>query len=365
MGTALSNRIFAALAVAASAAGLQALTLPGNTPAGRAVVQAAPDTAAQAAAVRYWTPNRMSAVLRARGAGGPQDAPAKRAPAVRAPTVRPEPAATPPSRDVVAARGLVRQAAPAAAGWLTGDTIGDGLRWTRSGAVAAAVGKVFFTLDREDYVCSGTLVGGAHPDVVLTAAHCVSGGPRAGAAQWATNWLFIPGYTDGQMPYGEYTARRFLVAPGWTGPQGGSEQYDVAFVQVTAPTPSRGTRAKPRPAGLPIEFARSQQAAAAPRGYMFGYPAEPPYSGMYPNYCAGPVTTSGGSGRTSCAMTAGDSGGPWVTGFSPHSGTGTVFAVSTYKMSTNLGVLYGAVLGPRAEALYRQALYRRAVSPAG
>ena len=86
-------------------------------------------------------------------------------------------------------------------------------------------------------MCSGTLVGGKHPDVVLTAAHCVTGGPgKAGATQWATNWMFVPGFVDGLLPYGEYTARRFFVSKDWTGPQGRREQYDAAFVQVTTAT---------------------------------------------------------------------------------------------------------------------------------
>jgi hypothetical protein len=55
-------------------------------------------------------------------------------------------------------------------------------------------------------------------------------------------------------------------------------------------------------------------------------------------------------------MTAGDSGGPWLAGFSPLSGSGSVVAVSTYKLSGNLSVLYGAVLGPQARTLYAQAV---------
>jgi hypothetical protein len=58
-------------------------------------------------------------------------------------------------------------------------------------------------------------------------------------------------------------------------------------------------------------------------------------------------------------MTAGDSGGPWLAGFSPRTGTGRVYAVTAYKMSSDLRVLYGAVLGPQARALYL-----KAVSPA-
>jgi V8-like Glu-specific endopeptidase len=222
--------------------------------------------------------------------------------------------------------------------------------------VAAAVGRVFFSLGGADYVCSGALVGGAHPDVVLTAAHCVTGAPGRGrATQWAANWVFVPGFTDGRLPYGEYTGQRFFVPPGWTAP-GGGEQDDVAFVQVAAAAPDGGPGAARRPHGLPVEFASGQGATALTRSYVFGYPAEPPYAGLYPAYCAGRVIASGGSVRMPCGMTAGDSGGPWLAGFRPRSGSGQVAAVTTYKMSGDLAVLYGTALGPQARALYRLAL---------
>jgi V8-like Glu-specific endopeptidase len=355
----LSDRIVTAVAVAVIAVGVQALlplTDTAGHPAGVAaaarrpsagtVRQDAPGAAAQAAAVRYWTPARMSAALRAAWRADHSEQPAAAL-------------TTATSRPLSAARQLVKKPSQGAAQgpWLTGETAGDGLRWTHAGAVAAAVGKIFFTLGRADYVCSGTLVGSARADVVLTAAHCVSGGPgHGGAEQWVTNWVFVPGYKDGAMPYGEYTARRFLTAPGWAGPQGGTEQYDVAFVQLTGATLDGGSSPAVPPSGLPPEFASSQGAAVPGRGYVFGYPAEAPYSGLYANYCAGPVSADAGSTRTSCAMTAGDSGGPWLAGFSPRAGSGRVFAVSTYKLSSNLRVLYGAVLGPEARALYARAV---------
>jgi V8-like Glu-specific endopeptidase len=267
----------------------------------------------------------------------------------------------------VGAQALLPQAATAAAPrtrathqarrepWETGDTAGRGLRLVHGGPTATAIGKIFFTLGDTDFVCSGALVRSKHAYVVLTAAHCV----RNGRGQWATNWTFVPGYDDGADPYGQYTARRFFVSPRWTGPATGSERYDVAFVQVT-PMKQDGART-PRasaPTGLPIRFAARQTGAAPSLAYVFGYPALPPYSGLYANYCAGRAAASAsrpGSVATSCAMTAGDSGGPWLAGFSPRAGTGTVTAVTAYKLSGNLRTLYGTVLGPSARALYLRA----------
>jgi V8-like Glu-specific endopeptidase len=340
----------------AIAVGVQALvpgTGPGRADGGRsnsmAVTQDATGDVSRDAVVRYWTPSRMAAALQGTGpeTEGKPTTVARLAPLRR--LVRQPASGQRGAADPASTVGLPP--------WLSGDTDGSGLRWTHGGSVSVAVGKVFFTLDDEDYVCSGTLVGGADPDVVLTAAHCVSDGPRkSGGTEWATNWMFVPGYLDGLMPFGEYTANRFFVAPSWTGPQGGSEQYDVAFVQVTPASLLGLGGVLPAPDGLPVQFTKSQGASVPGRAYVFGYPSDPPFTGLYPDFCAGPVGASGGSTRTTCDMTAGDSGGPWLAGFTPRAGSGTVDAVSTYKLSSNMRVLYGAVLGPQARALYQQAL---------
>ncbi len=248
----------------------------------------------------------------------------------------------PPRTPAVAVRRLVKKAPPAPPAppgpWVTGNTAGQGLRWTHGGTVSAAVGKVFFTSGGADYVCSGTLVGSGHAEAVLTAAHCVSGGPGAdGRQRWVSNWVFVPGYRNGLMPYGEYTARRFLAAKGWTGPQGGTEQYDVAFVQVSAGTLHGKSGAAVPPRGLPARFASRQDAAVPARAYVFGYPSEPPFTGLYANYCAGAVIPAGGSVRTTCGMTAGDSGGPWLAGFSPRPAAGRSSRSAPTRSPTTCG----------------------------
>jgi Trypsin-like peptidase domain len=245
-----------------------------------------------------------------------------------------------PAAGAVPAKAAARAgaAAPAAdprPAWLTGNTGGRGMRWAHGGTVTRSVGKVFFTLDKTDYVCTGVAVDSPHADLVLTAAHCVSDG----AGRWATNWMFVPGYRDGIAPYGVYAAHRFFVSSHWPA----SEQYDFAFVQVTRALPAR----------LPVAFTGRAPGAGT---YVFGYPAEPPYTGLYPNYCAGRAQPApGGSASMPCSMTAGDSGGPWFAGFRPRSGAGTVVAVSTYKLRDDMRVLYSAVLGADARSVYRRA----------
>lgn len=251
----------------------------------------------------------------------------------------------------MAAATRTAPASSAEPAWLSGNTTGRGLRWTGAGAVAGTTGKVFFTLGRTDYVCSGSVVDSPQSDVVLTAAHCVGNRP----GQWAANWTFVPGYRDGAEPYGRFTARRFFVSPRWR--PAGAEQYDVAFVQVNPATlDSPRPHAVALPRGAPVAFAARAGVYPAGAAYVFGYPAEPPYTGQYTDYCAGPMTPDGhGSMRTPCAMTAGDSGGPWFAGFRPWQGTGTIVAVSTFKLTSDMAVLYGAVLGPAARVLYQQA----------
>lgn len=250
--------------------------------------------------------------------------------------------------------------------WNDGNTMGSGLRWVHAGAVGRTTGKVFFTLHGTDYVCSGSTVSGpGGADVVLTAAHCAGDG----AGRWSAHWTFVPGYTDGAEPYGAYTARRFFVPPRWADSSGGgaggpdavasaaSERYDIAFVAVN---PSNGRPLGAVTGGQRADFgSQTRTAAYAGTGtYVFGYPSEPPYSGMYPNFCAGAARPAAKDGAIAlrCAMTAGDSGGPWFSAFSPRRGTGTIVAVTTYKLNGDASPLYGTLLGPEARALYDQAV---------
>ncbi|HEV3382631.1 MAG TPA: trypsin-like peptidase domain-containing protein [Trebonia sp.] len=299
-----------------SAAALAVAAVPAGVPAHDGAISAP----RQRTATRYWTQARMKAAIPASSAA--------------------KTATAPGTRDA----------------WLDGDSGGRGLRWVHGGAVERTAGKVFFTLNGTDYVCSGTAIRSPRADVVLTAAHCVGDD-----ADWAANWTFVPGYRDGSQPYGAFTARRFFVSRQWRdagtdSPQ--AEQYDIAFVTVNSATASgaaAGVPAPRLPSGLPVAFTSAPDTGM--RAYVFGYPAEPPFTGLYSNYCAGPAAPGQLDGTVAlrCDMTAGDSGGPWLAGFDPRAGTGTVVAITTFKYGGDSSVLYATRLGPAARQLYDEA----------
>ncbi|WP_223167627.1 trypsin-like serine peptidase [Nonomuraea sp. SYSU D8015] len=222
-----------------------------------------------------------------------------------------------------------------------------GSRWDAGGAVARTTGRVFMTVGGADFVCSASTVRSANRDVVITAGHCV----KDGTGQWAANWTFVPGYgTRGQQPYGRYAARRMFVAEPWS--REGDDDHDVAMVALAT---SGGRHVADVVGAQEIAF-------NAPRGgqaFGFGYPADPPYNGGHLVYCAGRLkddpygqTRDQGLG---CDMTAGSSGGPWMTSFDVVTGKGTITSLSSFKYSDDPRTMYGPYLGDAAKALFTTA----------
>jgi V8-like Glu-specific endopeptidase len=224
-----------------------------------------------------------------------------------------------------------------------------GAPWKDGGLVVKTTGREFFTLDGVDYSCSGSVVSGPDLNVIVTAAHCVSDG----ASGWATNWVFVPGYDNGNEPYGSYAANTFYVPSQWTSGDEG-DRNDIAFVTVRQAKVGGTERSVGSVVGTqPIAFSSRTKTVT-----VFGYPAEAPYNGETLDYCQGPVypdpygTADSG---IECAMTEGDSGGPWLSGFNAKTGGGTITGVTSFKYAGEDMLLYATTLGQGAQLLYNRA----------
>jgi hypothetical protein len=201
-------------------------------------------------------------------------------------------------------------------------------------------GKVFFTDDGLNYVCSGTALLSGNDSVVWTAGHCV----HDGASNFHTNWTFVPAYADGSRPYGTWPARTLLTTAGWA--NGGDFSYDTGAAVVS---PNGGSALTDVVGGRNIAFntARQQQYAA------HGYPAASPFNGQRLWVCNSPLIYDDTSANPAtigidCNMTGGSSGGGWIADTS-------VTSVNSYGYRTLPNVMFGPYQGSVAQSLYTQA----------
>ncbi|MEO5877108.1 MAG: trypsin-like peptidase domain-containing protein [Streptosporangiaceae bacterium] len=218
--------------------------------------------------------------------------------------------------------------------------------WPQRGTVRSTIGKVFFTLNGRDFLCSAATVVSTNRDLVVTAGHCA----KNGGGGWADNWIFVPGYRDGVGPAGGFTARRMFVPDQWSST--GDDDYDVAMVALAT---SDGKHVTDAVGAHQISFEQ-------PRGrqaYSFGYPASGRYNGERLAYCSGrphgdPHGVTSAQGLR-CDMTQGSSGGPWLSRFDPGTGSGVITSVSSFKYADDGTTMYGPSFGPSVRRLYDQA----------
>jgi V8-like Glu-specific endopeptidase len=93
----------------------------------------------------------------------------------------------------------------------------------------AQVGAMFSTSDGsisgQGHYCTGSVVNSPEGDIVVTAAHCVYDSTGV-----YTDIAFVPGYHDGEDPYGVWIPSAVVVPPQWA--SSSDPNYDVAFLVV-------------------------------------------------------------------------------------------------------------------------------------
>jgi V8-like Glu-specific endopeptidase len=91
----------------------------------------------------------------------------------------------------------------------------------------AAVGALFNLTSSgalHSHFCSASVVDSRAGNLVLTAAHCLTG-------RSADQFVFVPGYHDGSAPYGIWTVTRIITDQDWE--SSADPDDDFAFLEVT------------------------------------------------------------------------------------------------------------------------------------
>lgn len=249
-------------------------------------------------------------------------------------------------------RDVVRGNGPRSTAKKPGGSGGGTSSWTRlavptpySGADRNS-GKVFFTLGGVNYVCSGTSVAASSGlSLVWTAGHCVNEGPGA----YATNFIFVPAYLDGNAPYGKWAGSTLQTTSQWA--SSGDFTYDVGAVRVVpgAGAPPNSTLANiTAPRAMAFNYGVTVNST---RFKSYGYPAAGKFNGQRMYMCDSAVVRRDGSGSTApmgigCDMTGGSSGGGWI-----NSG-GALASVNSYIYYSLKNVMHGPYQGTVAQSLY-------------
>jgi V8-like Glu-specific endopeptidase len=219
-----------------------------------------------------------------------------------------------------------------------------GGEWTGGGKVATTAGRVFFTYQGRQASCSGNAVTSGNKSTVITAGHCVK---LDGA--FHTNWVFVPGYNNGNAPFGTWTARATMATPQWVASE--DINYDVGAAVVNQ---LDGESLTDVVGGQSVAFNQ-------PRGqnmYAFGYPAAAPYDGSKLIYCSGRVISDillSNDLAMNCDMTGGSSGGPWFLSFNESTGEGIQNSVNSFKYNFAQIWMFGPYFGTDAQNLYNAA----------
>jgi hypothetical protein len=164
----------------------------------------------------------------------------------------------------------------------------------------------------------------------------------------ATPLVFVPGYHDGQAPYGSWLVTRVFTDPGWTA--SANPDDDVAFLRLAA---------APDGASVQSVTGAEQLRTGGPERALvqvIGYPdgAAAPVSCVNWTKADSPTRLEFDCG----GYPDGTSGGPFLAGVDPATGRGTVIGVigGFEQGGDTPQVSYSIVFGAGVASLYQAAV---------
>ena len=206
----------------------------------------------------------------------------------------------------------------------------------------SAIGALFSTSDGQlhTHFCTASVVHSPAGDLLVTAAHCVTGYSDTSPA----GLVFVPGYDNGYAPYGIWPVTRVFVDSAWE--SAADPNDDFAFLTVAQPGNS-----------APIE------AITGAERLGIGQPSTDIVQVTgYPDGLDQPVTCRNRASAFSSTQmqfdcdgyTDGTSGSPFLTHGDTDAGDSTVIGVigGYQRGGGSPDISYAATFGENAQALY-------------
>ena len=196
-----------------------------------------------------------------------------------------------------------------------------------------STGKLFFSDNGADYVCSAAAIQTKKRNQVITAGHCVHTGPHPeGLLQqphFYSDWLFVPRYRNGRAPFGRWVGTSAWAFNGWI------EHERFRFDQAIVSFARRGReRLVDAVGGNEVVWGKRQREWGV---RIWGWPAEAPYDGETARRCDGRTTRfedTADAAMRQCDLNGGASGGPWFLPRGRTINTGRIWAVTSRRILT-------------------------------
>ncbi|KAF4984567.1 hypothetical protein FDECE_17061 [Fusarium decemcellulare] len=227
------------------------------------------------------------------------------------------------------------------------DQLSEGAPFHATEAVKKTVGRLFYTVQlkngsTQDDTCTATLVGSDNEATLVTAGHCASSNQLAmlNFTGYNQNLLWVPGYNDGQRPYGSFTVNHIVTSRLYEQSEDGSEVDDRAFLVLNpdaqgrhaGETLGRGQRLVFKKPSSDYRWFLGYPRDAATGDETVPQKGHPEFTGERLASCNGTIRDwRFGQGLTgiACLMGGGSSGGPELADFDLDTGFGTVAAVNS------------------------------------
>jgi len=220
--------------------------------------------------------------------------------------------------------------------------------YTGSDSIGRTVGKVFFNMGAQGYVCSASIGSG---NLVWTAGHCVF--ERVGnivtQPRWVTDWAFAPGYYNSNQPNGRIRATKLCTSDQYF--QYGWANNGIPFDYALAVFPTNTFKDFNS-----FDLAKIVSSPSTTTYDAYGYGQAAPFNGQWDNFCSSYACKEARDlpapypiGMTS-DNTGGSSGGPWVVA------SGTRFDISgvnSFKYNNDPDQMYSPRFDDRTATFFK------------